>query len=179
MSKFAKPKSEEAKKLRELLSFMLYYDLPIQELIDINENFRTIIFRDSEAIEKTRSIIAEDNQLLEIKKEIYKVKTELNEIKSYIFRREDKKDESLLYYKSAIMNIPNIFSVYCKQEADTVKLMTTISKENSFETLSKIVHIQIDMDNKYPNIYFDFDVKPIDDETQIDTTDWSPLYRRE
>ena len=47
------------------------------------------------------------------------------------------------------------------------------------EALSKIVRIQIEMENKYPDIYFEFLVDPLKNKDDLDTSEWSPLYKRE
>lgn len=127
---------------------------------------------------KSKDSLYDDRlETLEVKMDlIYK---ELKSLKSLLSLIEDKKEEAIIEYKRLISPIQGVLLAYCKQTIEGIALWALIDTSKISDTLSKIVQIQIELDNKYPNLYFDFQIDPLINRNELDTEDWSPLFRRE
>jgi hypothetical protein len=102
----------------------------------------------------------------------------VQDIKKYVEIKEDIKEEAILFYKEKISFIKNILSVYCKLDIDKISLLTIIEPREINSTLSSIIKIQIELENKYDKILFDFMVDPLIEGNEINVDGWNPLYKR-
>lgn len=103
---------------------------------------------------------------------------EVKAIKSLLYSKEEKKEEAVLEFQTLASEIEDVLRVYCQLTTEGVSLWTMINPANLSEALSKVVRIQIEMENKY-DIHFRFLVDPLINEDYLDTSKWNPLYRRE
>jgi hypothetical protein len=103
--------------------------------------------------------------------------TELKEIKGLLWKRESKKDESIIEFKEKALNIKEVDSIYCKQNPNGVSFLILINPTDLSKTLRQIVSIQIDMENKYDDVFFEFLVEN-KYSNKSDPSGWSPLLIR-
>ena len=156
-----------------------YYTLPYFRRL-INEDFFDILLRtEFKSSRPSSGDVLSDERYEEIQRKFNALFKEVREIKSYLEIREKNKEDALLEYKSLIIDIPEVKFVYCKQTTEGISFWTLFEPSNPSETLREIIKIQIDLENKYDKIFFDFLIDPISENKQLDTTDWIPLFKRE
>jgi len=117
-------------------------------------------------------------RLEDIQKKLNILYNDVQEIKSFLEVREQKKDDAILEFKGKIVDVPEVNNVYCKQTVDGISFWTLFESSDPLETLKHIVDIQVELENNYDNIYFEFLIDPLFDESSLDTSGWIPLYKR-
>ncbi len=118
-----------------------------------------------------------DKKINELESKYDTMLIELKEIKGLLWKKESKKDESIIYYKEKASRIEAVQIIYCKLNADGVSFLTIFNPENISNTLKEIVNIQIELENRYEDILFDFSLKPTNSTFSI-SSEWSPLFLR-
>ncbi|MFH2112325.1 MAG: hypothetical protein ABIJ47_13820 [Candidatus Bathyarchaeota archaeon] len=116
-----------------------------------------------------------EQRIEDVEKKYDDVLLELQEIKGLLWKKESKKEDSILEYKEKASKIKNVLNIYCKPTQDGVDFLILINPEDISNTLRELISLQIEHENKYSDIFFDFRTEPIAP-INTDTTGWSPVY---
>jgi hypothetical protein len=120
-----------------------------------------------------------DKKLNKLYEKVDGLSESVESIKSTIYESETTKEEAIIYFKEKINIIKEVKKVYCKQDAEGISFWIFFKTKNTSSTLTKIVNIEIDVDSKYPNIYFNFYVDPLNETlSKFERKQWSPLISR-
>lgn len=128
-------------------------------------------------VPSSKDQISED-RLIKLERRMEDVYKKVEVIRSILESKESKKEDAILEYKKIVSDIEDILFVYCQQTTEGISLWTIIDTNDMSNTLSQLVQIQIELENKYHDLFFEFFVDPMINKDEINTEDWSPLYRR-
>jgi len=120
-----------------------------------------------------------EKQIEDLKQKFEGLSASVESIKSAIYESDTSKEEAILYFKEKLKIIKEVKKVYCKQDAEGISFWVFFMTKNPSKTLAEIVNVEIDVDSKYPNIFFNFYVDPLNEElSKFERKQWSPLISR-
>jgi hypothetical protein len=120
-----------------------------------------------------------EKQIENLKQNFEELFASVESLKSILYEIDTTKEEAILYFKERLNIIKEVKKVYCKQDAEGLSFWIFFKTKNTSKTLKEIVNVEIDVDSKYPNIFFNFYVDPLNEESsKFERKQWSPLISR-
>jgi len=141
---------------------------------------RPIIFPSTSLKEQRELSKSSADELRQKVKYLEKHLTDLDErikrIEQHLKIDFEDKETALFFFKEMMSKIPEVKEIYYKETEDGFIFWTIVDSKDRFETLKKIVQVQIELDKKYKNLFFDFYTNHIKDVDQRELENWKRLY---
>jgi len=138
------------------------------------------LFVSGERKPAAKRTIEEDigDRVSKLEKAMNKVVCSIDDINKQLKMKGSLKEEALRQFKEMVSQIPEVNQVYYLETTDGFDFWTLFESSNRIEALQKIVRVQVELDQTYKDVYFDFLINHFSDIDKSELKNWNLVYKR-
>ncbi len=106
------------------------------------------------------------------------IASKIDRLESSLKSQTDTKEEALAEYRTMLEKIPEVHSAYAFETPTGLDIWTLHSAHSEVKLLDRVSEIQVNLDKRFPSLYFDFNLLKVSEVSGERLTKARKFYQR-